>query len=66
LISFFAAYIWKKENLYQELRIGNKGIAGSLVEKYIGFAVCYLCPFILGLLFILTVLDLYFGIKIIT
>ncbi|MCH8019821.1 sodium-dependent transporter [candidate division KSB1 bacterium] len=66
LISFFTAYIWKKENLNQELRIGNETFEGSFIEKYIGVAVCYLCPFILGVLFILTVLDLYFGIKIIT
>lgn len=63
LIVFFAAYIWKKENLKEEMLIGfpNKN---SFVLKYIDFAVSYLCPVILGSLFILTVLNKYFGVNV--
>ena len=62
LIVFFAAYIWKKENLIAEIQIGfpNKN---SFVLKYIDFAVSYLCPVVLGCLFILTVLNKYFGLS---
>ncbi len=62
LIVMFAAYVWKKENLNEEMEIGfpNKN---SLVLKYIDFAVSYLCPVVLGCLFILTVLNKYFGIS---
>lgn len=61
LIVFFAAYIWKKENLKEEMLVGfpNKN---SFVLKYIDFAVSYLCPVVLGCLFILTVLNKYFGV----
>jgi NSS family neurotransmitter:Na+ symporter len=63
LIVIFAAYVWKKENLNAEMQIGfpNKN---SFVLKYIDFAVSYLCPVILGCLFILTVLNKYFGITV--
>ncbi|MEM8894516.1 MAG: sodium-dependent transporter [Bacteroidota bacterium] len=62
LIVVFAAYIWKKENLNEEMEIGfpNKN---SFVLKYIDFAVSYLCPVVLGCLFILTVLNKYLGIS---
>ncbi len=62
LIVFFAAYIWKKENLNQEIEIGYES-KGGFVEKYIDFAISYLCPTILGLMFLLTVLNRFFGIS---
>ena len=63
LIAFFAAYVWRKENLNVEISKGNPNFEGSLVGKYINFAISYLCPLILGALFILTVLDRFFGIN---
>ncbi|UZR92319.1 sodium-dependent transporter [Chondrinema litorale] len=65
LISFFAAYIWKKENLVAEVSKGNPNFKNSIVGKYIDFAISYLCPIVLGILFILTVLSRFFGINII-
>lgn len=63
LITIFAAYVWKKQNLIEELRIGNPKLAGTWKEKYIDFAVSYLCPILLTLVFIFTVLGRFFGIN---
>ena len=64
LIAIFAAFIWKKEGLFQEVSQGNKTFIHSRVAKFIGFSIKYLCPWILGVLFILNVLDKFFGITI--
>lgn len=64
LVSIFAAYVWKKENLNLEIEAGHPKYRGSWVEKYINFAMSYVCPIILGSLFILTVLNRFFGISI--
>ncbi|MCZ6898883.1 MAG: sodium-dependent transporter [Bacteroidetes bacterium] len=65
LISVFTAYVWKKHNLNKEIGFGFKNFNGSWVEKYINFGISYLCPSILGFIFILTVLSRFFGINII-
>ena len=65
LIVFFAAHIWKKHNLDEELSHGSPSYKGSLVQKYLNFAVSYLAPLVLGILFVFTVLSTFFGIKII-
>ncbi len=63
LVSIFAAYVWKKAKLNQEIEAGHPKYRGSLVERYIDFAIGYVCPIILGSLFILTVLNRFFGIS---
>ncbi len=65
LIVFFAAHIWKKHNLDEELSHGSPSYKGSFVQKYLNFAVSYLAPLVLGILFVFTVLSTFFGIKII-
>ncbi|NVK83008.1 MAG: sodium-dependent transporter [Cytophagia bacterium] len=64
LIVFFAAHVWKKHNLDEELSIGAPGYKGSFVQKYLNFAVSYLAPTILAFIFIITVLKTYFGVNI--
>ncbi len=64
LMTVFAAYVWKKHNLNKEIEEGYPAFKGTLVEKYIDFAVSYLCPAILGIIFILTVLSRFFGVEI--
>lgn len=63
LISVFAAYVWKKGNLNAEIESGYPQFKGTFVEKYIDFAISYLCPLILGTIFVLTVLNRFFGIS---
>ncbi|WP_425391400.1 sodium-dependent transporter [Ekhidna sp.] len=63
LITIFAAYVWKKHNLIEELRVGNPNLEGTWKEKYIDFAVSYLCPILLTLVFIFTFLGRFFGVN---
>ncbi len=65
LITMFTAYIWKKHNLSEEIASGNPNYKGSLVEKLINIAITFICPAVLGMLFLLTVLGRFFGIHII-
>jgi NSS family neurotransmitter:Na+ symporter len=62
LISVFAAYVWKKENLNAELLIYDGESKVSWLQSYVNFAIGYICPVLLGGIFIITVLDNFFGI----
>ncbi len=62
LIVGFAAYIWKKENLHEELASGYEGYHRSIIKRLLDFAVTYVTPFVLGIMFILVVLSNFFGI----
>ena len=61
LITIFVAYVWKTKNLSKEISSGNNKFKGSLIEKYIIFSISYVCPLILGSIFILTFLNKFFG-----
>jgi NSS family neurotransmitter:Na+ symporter len=64
LISIFAAYVWKTENLDKELGTGYPGYQGSIYRKLINFGIAYICPTLLGAIFVFTVLDRFMGIQI--
>jgi len=64
LISVFTAYVWKKENFNMEMANGDEAIRGSWLQSYVDFAIGYICPLLLGSIFIITVLDNFLGIKI--
>lgn len=66
LISVFTAYVWKKENFNAEMANGDEEIKGSWLQSYVDFAIGYVCPVLLGTIFIITVLDNFLGIKILT
>ncbi|MFT7196281.1 MAG: NSS family neurotransmitter:Na+ symporter [Marinoscillum sp.] len=63
LISIFAAYAWKTQNLNAEIAKGYPNYEGSFVQKYLTFAILYLCPIVLGTMFILTVSQTFFGVN---
>jgi neurotransmitter:Na+ symporter, NSS family len=65
LISFFGAYVWKKHKLNEEIAQGYPNYHGSFVEKFINLMVSYFCPIVLGIIFVLTVLDRFFGIALV-
>lgn len=65
MIAFFAAHVWKKHNLDEELSQGAPNYKGSFVQKYLNFAIGYFAPIVLASVFILTVLFKFFGIEII-
>lgn len=60
----FAAYVWKKENLHEELAEGYEGYHKSSVKHFVNFTVSYVSPAILALLFVFVFLDNFFGISI--
>ncbi len=62
LIVFFAAYVWKRHNLHEELATGYEGYHQSIIKKLLDFAVTYVTPFLLFAMFILVILSNFFGI----
>ena len=62
LITLFAAYVWKKENLNEELEAGYPNFKGSFAEKYIDLGVRIICPVVLSILVIMSVLETFFGV----
>lgn len=64
LIVTFAAYIWKKENLHEELARGYEGYHASFIKKALNIAVLYICPALLSVLFVMVLLSNFFGISI--
>ena len=63
LLTIFIATRWKTKNLSDELSHGYEGYKGSLAEKFINIMIVYVSPLILGFVFILTVLQKFFGIS---
>ncbi len=65
LTVLFVAFVWKKENLSEEIAIGNPNYKGSFLEKFLHFNILVTCPIILALLLILTVLSKFLGIHLV-
>src|SRR5690606_31887540 len=65
LMSIFIARRWKIENMSDEVSHGNPSYKGSFLEKFITVMISYICPLVLGIMFILTMLQKFFGIGII-
>jgi len=66
LIAVFTAYVWKTENFNLEIANGDQSIKGSWLQSYVNFAIGYICPVLLGSIFIVTVFDNFLGIKVLT
>ena len=62
LIAIFTVYVWKKTNFYAELRHGSDLKENTFIIKYITFSLKYICIPILTIIFLLTILDRFFGI----
>ncbi|MCW9000645.1 MAG: sodium-dependent transporter, partial [Kangiellaceae bacterium] len=63
LISIFTAYVWKKRNFNEEIYYENEGRLGRLLRLYVDFAIGVICPIVLGILCLVTILNNYFGIS---
>ena len=63
-IVIFAAYIWKKEQLNEEISNGYEGFKKKLVSKYLSFTISYVSPIILLVLFVIVVLSEFFGVNV--
>lgn len=64
MISLFTAYRWRTLNLSEELATGYPGYKGSFVEKFINVMISFVCPLIVGSVFIITVIQKFIGITI--
>jgi len=60
-VCIFCAYRWKVSGLKSELVIGDSTYEGSLIEKYINFALGTVIPLVLLVVFISTVSQIYFA-----
>lgn len=64
MVSIFAIHAWKRQKLFKELSMGNPDFTDTFLSRYIAFSLKYICPPILGLIFIITILEIFFGVKI--
>ncbi len=64
LISVFSVYVWKRHRLFRELSRGNENFMRSFLAKYLNFTLRYTAPILLGIIFIVTILELFFGVRI--
>jgi neurotransmitter:Na+ symporter, NSS family len=65
LLSIFVAFKWKPSRLSNEIEFGYEGYKGSFLEKYINFMISIVCPLVLGTIFLITLLQKFFGLEII-
>ncbi|TFH67700.1 sodium-dependent transporter [Gammaproteobacteria bacterium LSUCC0057] len=59
-VCLFAAYRWKMSGLSAELVIGDDRYQGSLLQRYMNFALGTVIPAVLFAVFVSTVLHIYF------
>ncbi len=64
-IVIFAAYVWKRHNLHEELATGYDGYKGSLVQKFLDITISYVCPILLAILFLIVFFSNFLGISLI-
>jgi len=63
LMCVFISYRWKINNMNEELSIGNENYMKSFAQKYISFAIRYICPLLLGVMSLLIIYDKFFGLN---
>lgn len=65
LIVIFAGYVWKKHNLNSEISSGYEGYDKSIAKILINVGVTIVCPILLFVLFVVVVMNNFFGIDLI-
>jgi len=60
LISVFVAYVWREQGFAQEIQSSSN----PWLVSYVNFAVTYLCPLLLGLMFVITIADNFLGLDV--
>jgi NSS family neurotransmitter:Na+ symporter len=64
IVCLFVIYRWRRNNLDDELTIGDDGYKGSFTQRYVNFALGTFVPAILLFVFVSTVLLKFFGISV--
>lgn len=62
-IAIFAAWKWRDKGFQKELYFGNPQLEGSVTEKVILFMVRYISPLVVGTIFVISVLKIFFNIN---
>ncbi len=65
LMAIFISRRWSVNKMSEELSIGNPSFSGSFLEKYINFSMTYLIPIVLGIYFIMIIIEKFFGLSVI-
>jgi NSS family neurotransmitter:Na+ symporter len=63
LMCIFITYRWKINKMNEELSIGSDRYMRSFTQKYISFAIQYICPILLGVMSLFIVYDKFFGLE---
>jgi neurotransmitter:Na+ symporter, NSS family len=63
LMCVFISYRWKINSMNEELSLGNEKYMQSFIQKYISFAIRYICPVLLGVMSVLIIYDKFFGLN---
>ena len=63
LMSIFIARKWKLHNFNEELSVGYPSYLGSMLNKFLNFSISFFAPLFLGVMFITTVLQKFFGVS---
>lgn len=58
MLSIFLGWFWKTENALLEIKIGYDNVETSLVGKTWAFFIKYICPILIGIVFITTVVEI--------
>jgi NSS family neurotransmitter:Na+ symporter len=61
-IAIFSVYVWKRRKLFRELSYGRESFLKSMAARYVGFSLQYIAPVVLGMIFIITILDTFLGV----
>ena len=61
LLSVFIATRWKTQGMAQEILTGHPGFAGSGMQRFLNVMITAICPVVLGIISLLTILSKFFG-----
>ncbi len=63
IMCVFIYQTWGIKRMNEELENGNLNYAKSFLQKYLNFAITYVCPLLLGILSILIIIEKFFGLE---
>jgi NSS family neurotransmitter:Na+ symporter len=61
LLCIFVTYRWKLHNMHEEMQEGSPGYMTSGIHHFINFSLRFICPIALGIIFLMLILEKFFG-----
>lgn len=65
MMSLFISQRWKTSSLKEEILDGYPNYPGSFMEKFLNTMITYVCPVVLGIMVVITVLQKFFNLNLI-